>query len=35
MIPRYALFYLTVASLTLLPAAAMTRQNVEPIHIPL
>jgi hypothetical protein len=30
MIPRYALFYLTVASLTLLPAAAMTRQNVEP-----
>ena len=30
MIPRYALFYLTVASLTLLPVAAMTRQNVEP-----
>ena len=27
---RYALFCVTVASLTLLPAAAMTMQNVEP-----
>jgi 3-keto-disaccharide hydrolase len=30
MTPRYALFCVTVASVTLLPAAAVTMQNVEP-----